>query len=103
MKKLETGVIIRLEELPSGAYVATALIDGETIGSQLSYAPEGAYSMLMPIIRDRLLVEAEAKMASLEELVKNIDPKAKLPRRFDLWSVKLQMMWLQNHQRKGKQ
>ena len=44
-------------------------------------------------------------MVSKEEkdrLIENVDPKAKLPRHFDLFSETMQVMWLKAHQRKDK-
>ncbi len=36
----------------------------------------------------------------LDKLVAGINPRARLPKGFALWSTKLQIMWLQQHQRK---
>jgi hypothetical protein len=49
--------------------------------------------------RAERLREERAKR-SIGELVINVDPKAKLPKRFDLWSMELQLAWLRQHQKK---
>lgn len=35
----------------------------------------------------------------MDSLIGNVDPKAKLPRGFVLWSAKMQLMWLRQNQR----
>src|SRR3954468_21511195 len=37
----------------------------------------------------------------LDRLVANVDPRAKIPRGFGLWSEALIVMWLRSHQRKS--
>ena len=39
---------------------------------------------------------------TVAQLVANVDRRAKVPRHFDLWSMKLQIVWLKQHQRKEK-
>jgi hypothetical protein len=41
--------------------------------------------------------------AELERLIINLNPKAKLPRRFELWSEPLQVAWLRQNQRTPKE
>jgi hypothetical protein len=36
-----------------------------------------------------------------DRLVAGVDPRAKLPKGFALWTLKLQISWLRSHQRKG--
>lgn len=36
-----------------------------------------------------------------DELVNNLNPRAKLPRHFDLWSRPMQVGWLRQNQKKG--
>ena len=36
------------------------------------------------------------------KLVENINPKAKLPRHFDLWSETMQIAWLRQNQKKDR-
>jgi hypothetical protein len=43
-----------------------------------------------------------SKAKEIDRLVQNLDPRAKAPRRFDLWSEKMIIMWLKQHQRKEK-
>jgi len=38
----------------------------------------------------------------LEHLIKNVNPRATLPRHFDLWSRKMQVMWLKQNQKMPK-
>lgn len=39
---------------------------------------------------------------SIDPLVLNLNPRARVPRGFDLWSIKLQRLWLKSHQCKPK-
>jgi hypothetical protein len=36
----------------------------------------------------------------MDRLVAGVDPRAKLPRRFELWSETLQLWWLRQHQKR---
>lgn len=38
----------------------------------------------------------------MEKLIDNINPRAKIPRGFGLWSTKLQIVWLRANQKKDK-
>jgi hypothetical protein len=37
-------------------------------------------------------------MKSIAELISNLDPKARMPRGFNLWSLKMQRAWLSQNQ-----
>lgn len=39
---------------------------------------------------------------TVDQLIDSIDPKARLPRGFGLWSTTIQVYWLKQHQRKVK-
>ena len=43
------------------------------------------------------------KTNEIDTLVSNLNPRAKLPHGFGLWSEKMQLMWLQQNQRKSKE
>ena len=40
------------------------------------------------------------EIREMDRLVANVDPRADLPRGFSLWSLKMQLVWLRQHQRK---
>lgn len=40
------------------------------------------------------------KVKTIDQLVSNINPKAKMPRGFGLWSEKMQIYWLKQNQKK---
>jgi hypothetical protein len=41
-------------------------------------------------------------MNELSELADNVDPRAELPRRFDLYSKTMQILWLRQHQKRNE-